>query len=144
MLNSQDQTTLDRYWKDFCNNHDLTLSGEIFADDFVLYDPLSPDPVQGRETFVEMVKQLWSAFPDAHYTEEERVCEGNKVWIRWTMRATHRGLFLGVAATHKQVVMSGVDMLTLASGRFETLRVEANLLGPANQLGAVPNLSIGC
>ena len=112
MLGRENSELVRRYWDEFVNKHDLAQADEILALDFVLYDPLSPTPVNGRETFVQMLSELFRAFPDIQYTAEEQVAEGNKVWIRWTMRASN------------------------------ALRVEANLLGLAHQLGAVPNLDL--
>ena len=144
MLDTEGREVVRRYWDEFINKKDLDQASGILADDFVLYDPLGPTPVEGRQVFVEMLGELFRAFPDIHYTAEDEVSEGGKVWIRWTMQATHSGPFIGIAPTGKRVSMSGVDMLSLANGRIEALRVEANLLGLAHQLGAVPNLNISC
>lgn len=144
MLDQQSRATVRLYWDEFVNKKNLGLADQIFADNFVLHDPLSPTPVIGREVFVEMVGELFRAFPDVHYTSEEEITESNKVVIRWTMRGTHQGPFIGIATTGKTVSMSGVDMLYFSAGRIEALRVEANLLGLAHQLGAVPALDLSC
>ncbi len=144
MLDQQSRATVRLYWDEFVNKKNLGLADQIFADNFVLHDPLSPTPVIGREVFVEMVGELFRAFPDVHYTSEEEISESNKVVIRWTMRGTHQGMFVGISPTGKTVTMSGVDMLYLAKGKIEVLRVEANLLTLVHQLGAIPNLDLTC
>ena len=144
MLNPENVQTVKKYWDEFINNHDVTCANEIFTNDFLLYDPLSPEPVIGREVFVEMFGELLQAFPDIHYTSEEQISEGNRIVIRWTMHATHEGNFLGIAPTGKTVSMSGVDMLYFSGGRIRALRVEANLLGLVHQLQPIPNLQISC
>jgi predicted ester cyclase len=143
MLSAENRETVRLYWDEFINKKSLALAERIFASSFLLYDPLSPSPV-GRDVFVGMLTELFSSFPDAHYTAEEEFAESSKLAIRWTMRATHQGPFLGIAPTGKTVSMSGVDMLYLAAGMIEALRVEADLLGLAHQLGAVPALDLSC
>ncbi len=142
MLNPENTLTLHRYWHEFMNNHNVACADQVFADDFVLHDPLSPEPILGRQVFAEMFSELLRAFPDIHYTSEEQISDGDKVVIRWTMHATHQGNFLGIGPTGKAISMSGVDMLHFSSGRIQALRVEANLLGLVHKLQPIPNLQI--
>lgn len=137
MLSTENRETIRLYWDEFVNKKDLALGERILSPNFLLYDPLAPEPV-GRETFIAMVTELFRSFPDAHYTAEEEFVETSKLVIRWTMRATHQAPFMGIAPTRKSVSMSGVDMLYLSAGRIEALRVEANLLGLAQQIGLIP------
>ncbi len=143
MSDEQNKAIVRRYSDEFVNQKNLDLADAIFADNFTLHDPLIPMPVYGRERFREMLAELIKSFPDFHYTSEEEVWQGDKVVIRWTFRGTHQGEFLSVAPTGKSVTMSGIDLLYLANGRIERLRVEANLLSLMQQLGALP-VGISC
>ena len=137
MLSAENRETVRLYWDEFINKKNLALAERILAPSFLSYDPLGPAPV-GRDIFVGMLTELFGSFPDIHYTAEEEFAETSKLAIRWTMSATHEGSFIGIAPTGTKVSMSGVDMLYLSAGKIEALRVEANLLGLAQQLGAVP------
>jgi predicted ester cyclase len=58
---------------------------------------------------------------------------------RWTAHATHRGEFMGIPATNKQVTVAGIDIYRYADGkRVETWR-EWDTLGLMQQLGRVPS-----
>ena len=144
MLDPENSDTVRLYWDEFTNKHNLGVADTIFADGFVLHDPLSPTPVSGHQTFVEMLTHYFRAFPDATFTREEDFAEPSKVATRYTMRATHQGPFMGIAATGKKVTYSGVAMLYLKAGKITALRIEANLIGLDQQLGAVPNLDLSC
>jgi predicted ester cyclase len=143
MLTADNRDTVRLYWDEFINRKNLALAERILAPGFLLHDPLSPAPV-GRDVFVGMLTELFGSFPDIQYKSEEEFAEASKLVIRWSMSATHRGSFIGIAPTGKKVSMSGVDMLYLSGGKIETLRIEANLLGLAHQLGAVPALDLSC
>lgn len=81
------------------------------------------------------------AFPNARFTEDEIVAEGDRVILRWNMTGTHSGTLLGAQATGKQIRTIGYEVLRfqngkiveytngLATTRFETL----SKLGLLNQ-----------
>lgn len=47
--------------------------------------------------------QLYTAFPDLHHTIETELVEGSLIGCVATLRGTHRGPFMGIAPTGKQV-----------------------------------------
>jgi predicted ester cyclase len=53
-------------------------------------------------------------------------------------RSTHRGEYLGVAATGRQVTESGVSIYGIAGGRVAEAWVSSYDLGVMQQLGALP------
>jgi len=50
------------------------------------------------------------AFPDLRVTVEDRIFGGNKIVARNTWSGTHRGAFLGVAPTGKQIAIHTIDI----------------------------------
>src|SRR5215469_8363794 len=50
------------------------------------------------------------AFPDLRVTVEDRIFAGDKIVARNTWSGTHRGAFLGVAPTGKQVTIRTIDI----------------------------------
>jgi predicted ester cyclase len=50
------------------------------------------------------------AFPDLRVTVEDRIFGGDKIVARNTWSGTHRGTFLGVAPTGKQIVIRTIDI----------------------------------
>ncbi len=78
-----------------------------------------------------------AAFPDIHWVVEEMVAEGDTVVTRFTWKGTHRGVFLGVPATGKSVVVKGVVIDQLAGGKMSKSRILMDSLGMMQQLGVV-------
>jgi predicted ester cyclase len=51
----------------------------------------------------QQVPHLYAAFPDLHTTIETELVEGELIGCVATLRGTHRGPFMGIAPTGKQV-----------------------------------------
>jgi len=96
-------------------NADMVL--ELYAPDFV--DFSSPFAERGtREQNVEGIRALYRAFPDFHTEIDDLVIdsEAGKVAVRWTATGTHRGDFLGLPPTGRQVIFHGIETLKIAGG----------------------------
>ena len=81
---------------------------------------------------------LRNAFPDGHLTLEDMVAEGDRVAARWTFQGTHRGQFMGIAATDKAVSISGIEIERFAGGRIVEHWEQADIMSLMQQLGAIP------
>ena len=125
---------IDAVW----NKHNPGAVDEFVAPDVVEHNPiLGLGP--GREGFRHALEVLFSAFPDVQITMEDLIAEGDNVVERWTGRATHRGAFMGIPPTNKQVTVAGIDIYRYAGGkRAETWR-QWDSLGLMRQLGVVPS-----
>jgi steroid delta-isomerase-like uncharacterized protein len=86
----------------------LDVADEIYASDFVDYDLVLPQTMNGPEEMKEYVDMYRSAFPDLRVTLEDQVAEGDKVVNRWTAQGTHQGEYRGVAPTGKEVEFAGM------------------------------------
>ena len=111
----------------------------MYTPEFV--DVSSPTGYLGtRDDNIEGIIGLYTAFPDFYATVDDLVLdvETEKVAVRWTATGTHRGTFLGAAATGKRVLFHGIETLHISNGRIVE-RVgewdEGNIL---RQLGVLP------
>jgi steroid delta-isomerase-like uncharacterized protein len=114
------------------------LFGGIAPDDFLDHDPF-PGQKPGLAGTKETLARYRASFPDSHVTVEEMVAEGDKVVSRVTMRATHAGYFMGIPPTGKRVSVQGIEIFRIRDGKIAELWGEANLMGLAQHLGAVPS-----
>ncbi len=71
-----------------------------------------------REEQLERASRLRVAFPDADPVLEDIVAEGDRVAYRLTIRGTHRGSYLGVAATGRRVMVSLFAIVRVENGRL--------------------------
>ena len=90
------------------------------------------------EEFKRDVTKIRRAFPDYAGTNVEQIAEGEKVANRFVFLGTHLGEFEGVAPTGKRVEFIGHSIDRVADGRIVESRIEVDMLGVMQQLGAVP------
>ena len=131
------EKTVSRYFNEVMNQGKLEVIDEIMAPNFAFRIPTLPDPVRGRDGMKQFVTGLRTAFPDIKFTVQRQIVEGNKVASRYSMRATHKGEFLGVPPTGNQVTDIGNDLFHLAGGQIVDIWVIEDALGLIQQLGTI-------
>ena len=126
-----------RFIEEVINQQNLAAADELVAEDVLELDPF-PGQEPGREGLKGVLGMLFATFPDQHWTIEELISEGDKVVNRFTWRGTHRGNFLGIPPTGRQVEVKGVVIDRIAQGRIADTRILMDNLGLMQQLGAIP------
>jgi steroid delta-isomerase-like uncharacterized protein len=111
---------------------------ELVAAEYVGYDSGQAEPLRGLESLRGYLRAYSDAFPDARLTVHEQIAEPGKVATRWSVRGTHAGEIAGIAATGKEVTVSGLTISTLDHGKVVEQRTTWDRLGMLVQLGAVP------
>ncbi len=91
-----------------------------------------------RDGWTAWFQGFRGAFPDARFTVEDMVAEGDRVAARLTMRGTHLGPLNGVPPTGRAVVVSGMSLERVADGRIVEGWNENDALGLLQQLGVLP------
>jgi len=93
--------------------------------------------VQGlREHYTALLKGL----PDLRIEVEDVIAEGEKVAHRFTFFGTHRGEFLGVPATGKQISASGMQINLFSGGKCVEVWSVHDSYRFLAQIGAVSQL----
>lgn len=118
MTTEQNKTSVRRVNKEFIEGGNMDTFNEIFAPDFINHTapPGMPQDPGGVVYFFNHF--LKAAFPDLKVEIHDMVAEGDKVTTRKSFYATHKGEFLGVPPTGKEVVMDVIDMIQLHDGKF--------------------------
>ena len=98
------------------SQHDVPGISVLYTDDVVVESPMAGGRVHGRAA-VDEVNHAWiAAFPDAAFTRETLVIEGDvAVWIG-EVRGTDTGGFMGIAATGKPFRLPMVLVYTVQDG----------------------------
>lgn len=138
MSAEKNRETVRRLVDELYNKGNLGIVDELFAPGFVGYDPASVMGSSGREALKEDVRQFRTAFPDSHVKIEEILAEGERVVYRWTSRSTHKGPFMDLPPTGKEVTISGIQILRFSGDRIVEGYSHWDALGLLRQLGVVP------
>lgn len=116
--------------------------GLAYLDDLVAGDVVNHNPFPGSGPGIEGVKQAVGAmiglFPDARFTIEDMIGEGDKVAVRVTLRGTHRGPFMGLPPTGAAVTSTETIVFRVVAGKVVETWANRDDLGMMKQLGALP------
>lgn len=114
----------------------MAVIDELCATDFV-WHPSTGEDIGGLKDFKYNTSEVYSAFPDLHFTLDDMVAEGDKVAVRWTITGTHKGGFMGIPPTNKEVTSWGIEIYRIAGGKFVELWERFDDFGFMKQLGLV-------
>jgi len=100
--------------------------------------PIPPTSLPvGPEGQKQLFTKYNAAFPDSRFTVDAIIAEGDLVAVRWSVRGTHQGILEGLAATRKQVNLTGTATMRIVSGKIAEMWNNWDALGLLQQLGVV-------
>jgi len=76
------------------DSHDFEVLGEVLAPELQLH--LGAGNLDRSQT-EDMIRMFYAAFPDFKHVVQEILAVGDRVVLRATDRATHSGVFQGIA-----------------------------------------------
>lgn len=91
-----------RFWEQAFNGRDLGALDELVADDYVNHAALPGTP-PGPAGQAQLMERIWTAFPDARFTIEHLVLDGDTVICIGTLDGTHEGELLGMPPSGRRV-----------------------------------------
>ncbi len=97
----RNKDVIHRYFDEWGNHGDPKAADELIAANLTLRNP--PSVLHSLEEYKKGMAAFHTAFPDLHFTVEYVVAEGDKVVVRWSLRATHLGDYRGRPPTGKTV-----------------------------------------
>ena len=65
--------------------------------------------------------------------------EGDRVTGRFVLTGTHKGSFMGLAATGRSVRLTGIDIVRVSDGRIAEWWYSEDAMGLLRQLGRIPD-----
>jgi predicted ester cyclase len=113
----QNKMIVARFNEEMLGKGNLGILDELIAPDFKNHTA-PPGVPEGPAGLAAFIRVLRSAFPDLAVEIQEQVAEADLVTTRKMLRATHRGEFMGVPATGKQVAISVIDIIRLRDGKY--------------------------
>jgi len=138
MSTEDNKALIHRVNEEGLNQHNPALVDEMCAPNFVFHN--GSRTIRGLPAYKRYLAPFFSAFPDAHFTTEAMVAEGDTVAVRRTFRGTHKGSLMGIPPTGRQVTISDIVMLRVANGKFVEAWNNIDELGLLRQLRVIPAL----
>jgi predicted ester cyclase len=82
-------------------------------------------------------REFREAFPDFHDSVDIQIAEGDMVATRFTSTGTHRGTFMGVEPTNRELTWTGITIDRIAEGKIVESWANWDMMGMMQQLNAV-------
>jgi len=135
----KNQSVLQDVFDKAFNQGILAAIDELVAPDGISHH-LSWGLPANRMGLKQLIAMLRTAFPDLQCTIEDEIIEGNKIAAHWTMRGTHKGVFLGNAPTNKPILVQGMIYARIENNQIMENWTMIDQMGALQQLGLVPPL----
>jgi steroid delta-isomerase-like uncharacterized protein len=130
MSTEANKALVRRHYEEVLTGKNVGLIDELYAPAIRIGDGDAMD----RGQFKAIGGMMLAAFPDVQVTVRDQIAEGDKVVTRWTARATHRGDFMGIPPTGKQVTMQAIHIHQIVDGRIAALWEEFDMFSLMQQL----------
>ena len=97
-------------------------------------DVLVPQSAPGIESFRRLLIEMRSTFANPEYKVMDSICQGEKVVVRFSAKATHAGRYMGLAATGRALKLWGVMIFRFEAGAIAEFWSLADSQGILKQL----------
>jgi steroid delta-isomerase-like uncharacterized protein len=131
------ETFVEKIW----NQHQLALADDLFPADFVA-EPIAYQPHwqgTGPDSMKHHIQEWLEGVPDLHLNTIAIVTQDDRVWLRWSMIGTHKGVLYGVPPTGKPIVALGITLFEIENNQIRSLKTMFDGLGLMQQLGVLPD-----
>src|SRR5437899_4601502 len=115
-----------RYFDEWANHGDTKAADELIAPHVILRNP--PAELHSLDEYKRGMAVFHKAFPDLHFTIEDMISDGDKIVVRWSLRATHLGEYQGHPATGKVISITGMSQFRLADDKIQEITVSMDRL----------------
>ena len=137
-MSAANKAIIRRLYEEVWNQRKLELINEIISPSHALQAPNVGGTAVGPEAYKRQVLRLLAGYPDLRWTIEDLIAEEDKVVACWSMSGTHKGEYLGVPATNKNVSVDGITIHHITNGKIMDSYSNYDALGMMQQLGVVP------
>ncbi|GAB3643590.1 ester cyclase [Spirosoma arcticum] len=113
---------MSRYFEEVINKQKPERLTEFISEDYVYYDLGNFTGSQGLQELKAIYPVFFKAFPDVHFTVENMIAEGDKIFVQNTFTATHKAEFAGFPATNNKVKITEMYFVTLKNSKMIEVR----------------------
>jgi steroid delta-isomerase-like uncharacterized protein len=121
-------------WVEEMDKGNFVVFDELLAEDYLCYYPGNPEPLN-REAHKQAAQSFYAAIPDLKHKIDDVIVEGDRVTIRMSNKGTHKGNFMGIPPSDKNISFTAVFIGRFVEGKVAEAWGEADLLGLMMQLG---------
>ncbi|MDP7067183.1 MAG: ester cyclase [Acidimicrobiales bacterium] len=119
--------------EDGFNKQDLSVVEASFSEDYVRHGYGGPSANSLAE-HIESLKAYHASLSDARFEIQQMVSDGEYVAVRYILRGTHTGTFMGVPASGNEIERHAVAIFTVADRKVVEGHIVSDSGGLLEQL----------
>jgi predicted ester cyclase len=104
------------------NEGNLAVVDKFFSPDFVMHDPMYPEPIVGVNAFKDTLSEESKTFSEGNLRVDDYLIKGDKIVIIWTWSGTHSGPMAlpsgEIPPTGNKLSHHGVSVCRMAKGKI--------------------------
>ncbi|MET7654316.1 MULTISPECIES: ester cyclase [unclassified Streptomyces] len=132
--------TARRFFETIGTRGELPPLDGLMAEEYHDHDPANEQDTMGMDAMRREI-EMWRSGFDFAFSLDDQIEQGDRVCNRWTWSGTHKGDFMGIPATGKQVSMTGTTVFRCREdGKIVEAWWQYDRLGLMGQLGALDAL----
>ena len=135
---SANKEIVHRYMDDCWNLGKLDELRELVADNCAHHDSVFPSLQPGVDNLRRHIAMCRNGFPDCNFAIDDTIAERNEVVIHWTVTGTHKGQFLGMLPTNRNITVTGTSIFRIEDRKIAEQWADWNLMSMMEQLGVMP------
>jgi steroid delta-isomerase-like uncharacterized protein len=136
-MSEANKAVSERFYTEVWGQGNLAVVDDLVAENFIDHS-LPPELPKTREGFKMFAGMFLNAFPGMKITVEDTISEGDRVVTRWSAAGKHEGELMGIPATGKDVIVTGISIERFADGKIVEAWGEFDMAGMLMQLGVAP------
>ena len=136
-MSEENKALYRRFIDEIIINKNVDAIDNLMSADMIEHNPV-PGQTPSREGMKQLMSMFFSAFPDLHSSIDVLVAEGDIVAGRMTTTGTHKGDFMGIAATGKQVNFTDTHIVRIVNGKAVEHWGNSDDMTMMQQLGVIP------
>lgn len=113
----ENKDVVRREIKEVWAKKNLMVIDDLYDSNFINHSPF-PDTTPDREGIKQGIKNVLNAFPDVELTIEDLIAENDKVVERVTATGTHKGDYMGIIPTNKQITIPVITINRFADNKI--------------------------
>lgn len=121
------------------NNADWDVMRSVIADDFVLYQPLSPEPIAGKEAVIGFYQSFHAALPDiGHPNVNVLLADAEWVAVLMPTVGTFENELMGIPPTNEPIITYMLNFFNVQDGLMTEAHFHFDTVDMLQQMGAIP------
>ena len=128
---------MKKFYMEVVNKGNYDLMDQLCTADFIEHEAL-PGVEQNLAGVKQFFKMYRAAFPDLKFQIEQIFAKDDKVVTYITITGTHKGDFMGHAATGKKINLKGIDIVRFVDGKAAEHWGVTDTMTMMHQIGAIP------